>query len=90
MTMTPISETDRDQSTGRAHRACQVLVKPGPDGHAPGATVTRACRDAECGVLYTGRYRTPEQSVAVAIAADVPLLGLAAFGEHLETSRVRS
>ena len=67
-------------------RPIRILVaKPGLDGHDRGAKVmARAFRDAECEVIYTGLFQTPEMIAAAALQEDVDVVGLSILsGAHM-------
>ncbi|HID18822.1 TPA: methylmalonyl-CoA mutase [Candidatus Bathyarchaeota archaeon] len=62
-----------------------LIAKPGLDGHDRGAKlVASILREAGMEVIYTGRHKTPEEIVSLALQEKVDLIGLSILsGTHL-------
>ncbi|RLI24084.1 MAG: methylmalonyl-CoA mutase [Candidatus Hecatellales archaeon] len=71
-------------------RKIKVLIaKPGLDGHDRGAkVVATALKEAGMEVIYTGRFKRPEEIVSLALKEKVDVIGLSILsGTHMYWSR---
>ncbi|RLF15244.1 MAG: methylmalonyl-CoA mutase [Thermoprotei archaeon] len=66
-----------------------LVAKPGLDGHDRGAkVVTAALRDAGFDVIYTGRHKSVDEIVDMAVKGSVDVIGLSILsGVHLEVTQ---
>jgi len=66
-----------------------LVAKPGLDGHDRGAkVVTAALRDAGFDVIYTGRHKSVDEIVDMAVKESVDVIGLSILsGVHLEVTQ---
>lgn len=73
-----------------SERKIKVLIaKPGLDGHDRGAkVVATALKEAGMEVIYTGRFKKPDEIVNLALKEKVDLIGLSILsGTHMHWSR---
>jgi methylmalonyl-CoA mutase C-terminal domain/subunit len=63
-----------------------LIAKPGLDGHDRGAKIiSRALRDNEFEVIYTGIRQTPGEIASAALQEDVAVIGLSSLsGAHIQ------
>ncbi|RLF11497.1 MAG: methylmalonyl-CoA mutase [Thermoprotei archaeon] len=65
------------------------MAKPGLDGHDRGAkVVSTALKEAGFDVIYTGRHKSVDEIVSMALNENVDVIGLSILsGVHLEVSQ---
>ncbi len=66
-----------------------LMAKPGLDGHDRGAkVVSTALKEAGFDVIYTGRHKSVDEIVSMALNENVDVIGLSILsGVHLEVSQ---
>ena len=75
---------------GLGEKKIKVLIaKPGLDGHDRGAkVVATALKEAGMEVIYTGRFKRPEEIVDLALKEKVDVIGLSILsGTHMHWCR---